>query len=156
MALISVFLHLHIYIYNTCSYGRDLPDQFFQEQESLGQKQAHRGEEDPLASPADLLIIAGTSLTVFPAAGLPDYMPKGSHIVLLNRDPPPIDGTNGNGTGWESLLHIPGVRAVCGRDIRGLYLYISISIPMMSCFTWSGALESPYLLIFFYHILQQH
>ena len=34
---------------------------------------------------ADLMIIAGTSLVVYPAAGLIDYF-KGKHIVIINRD----------------------------------------------------------------------
>lgn len=34
---------------------------------------------------ADLLIVGGTSLTVYPAAGLIDYF-QGEHLVLLNRD----------------------------------------------------------------------
>ncbi len=42
-------------------------------------------------SHADLLIVAGTSLTVYPAAGLIRYF-RGSHIVLINRDPTPMDG----------------------------------------------------------------
>lgn len=37
-------------------------------------------------SSADLMIIAGTSLVVYPAAGLVDYF-KGKHIVIINRDP---------------------------------------------------------------------
>lgn len=41
-------------------------------------------------SRADLLIVAGTSLTVYPAAGLIDYF-KGKHIVLINRDATPYD-----------------------------------------------------------------
>jgi len=36
-------------------------------------------------SEADLLIVGGTSLVVYPAAGLLRYF-KGSHIVLINRD----------------------------------------------------------------------
>ena len=40
---------------------------------------------------ADLLIIGGTSLAVYPAAGLIQYF-GGSRIVLLNRDVPPYDG----------------------------------------------------------------
>ena len=40
---------------------------------------------------ADLLIIAGTSLNVYPAAGLVRYY-RGKHIVLINRDPTPMDG----------------------------------------------------------------
>lgn len=37
-------------------------------------------------SSADLLIIGGTSLTVYPASGLINYF-KGNKIVLINRDP---------------------------------------------------------------------
>ena len=40
---------------------------------------------------ADLLIIGGTSLAVYPAAGLIQYF-RGSRIVLLNRDVTPYDG----------------------------------------------------------------
>lgn len=39
---------------------------------------------------ADLLIVAGTSLTVYPAAGLIDYY-RGDRLVLINRDPTPRD-----------------------------------------------------------------
>ena len=39
---------------------------------------------------ADLLIVAGTSLTVYPAAGLIRYF-RGKHIVLINRDATPMD-----------------------------------------------------------------
>lgn len=41
-------------------------------------------------STADLLIVAGTSLTVYPAAGLIDYYP-GNRLVLINRDETPFD-----------------------------------------------------------------
>lgn len=40
---------------------------------------------------ADLLIIGGTSLTVYPAAGLIRYY-RGSHLVLINRDETSMDG----------------------------------------------------------------
>lgn len=40
---------------------------------------------------ADLLIIGGTSLTVYPAAGMIRYY-RGSKIVLINRDPTASDG----------------------------------------------------------------
>ena len=40
---------------------------------------------------ADLMIIGGTSLAVYPAAGLIDYF-KGSTLVLVNRDATPRDG----------------------------------------------------------------
>lgn len=39
---------------------------------------------------ADTLIIAGTSLTVYPAAGFISYF-KGDNIVLINRDKTPFD-----------------------------------------------------------------
>lgn len=42
-------------------------------------------------SSADLLIVAGTSLTVYPAAGLIDYF-QGGPLVLINRDKTPADG----------------------------------------------------------------
>ena len=40
---------------------------------------------------ADLLIVAGTSLTVYPAAGLIEYY-RGKKLVLINRDETPYDG----------------------------------------------------------------
>ena len=42
---------------------------------------------------ADVMIIAGTSLTVYPAAGLIRYFRpgQGKHIVLINRDATPYD-----------------------------------------------------------------
>ncbi len=39
---------------------------------------------------ADLLVIAGTSLAVYPAAGLIDYF-NGSHLAIVNRTPTPRD-----------------------------------------------------------------
>lgn len=39
---------------------------------------------------ADLLIVAGTSLTVYPAAGLINYY-RGDRLVLINRDVTPYD-----------------------------------------------------------------
>jgi NAD-dependent deacetylase len=42
-------------------------------------------------SRADLLIVAGTSLTVYPAAGLINYY-QGNRLVLINRDETPYDG----------------------------------------------------------------
>ena len=39
---------------------------------------------------ADLLIVAGTSLTVYPAAGLIRYY-RGNRLVLINRDETPFD-----------------------------------------------------------------
>ena len=39
---------------------------------------------------ADMLIVAGTSLTVYPAAGMVNYY-RGRRLVLINRDPTPYD-----------------------------------------------------------------
>ena len=39
---------------------------------------------------ADLLIVGGTSLTVYPAAGLLQYY-RGHRLVLINRDVTPVD-----------------------------------------------------------------
>ncbi len=40
---------------------------------------------------ADVMIVAGTSLTVYPAAGLIHYF-RGKYLVLINRDETPYDG----------------------------------------------------------------
>ena len=39
---------------------------------------------------ADLMIVGGTSLAVYPAAGLLDYY-RGRHLVLINKSPTPYD-----------------------------------------------------------------
>ena len=39
---------------------------------------------------ADMLLVAGTSLTVYPAAGFLRYY-QGNRLVLINRDPTPYD-----------------------------------------------------------------
>ena len=41
---------------------------------------------------ADLLIVAGTSLTVYPASGLINYF-RGKNLVLINRDTTPFDNS---------------------------------------------------------------
>lgn len=43
---------------------------------------------------ADTLIVAGTSLTVYPAAGLVQYF-RGDNLILINRDPTPLDSEAG-------------------------------------------------------------
>ena len=48
-----------------------------------------RGAVDAIKR-ADLLLIAGTSLVVYPAAGLIDYF-NGSHLVIVNRSTTPRD-----------------------------------------------------------------
>ena len=39
---------------------------------------------------ADVLLVGGTSLTVYPAAALPDEF-TGKHLVIINRTPTPLD-----------------------------------------------------------------
>ena len=48
-----------------------------------------RGAVKAIAA-ADALIVAGTSLTVYPAAGFLNYF-RGKHLVLINRDATPYD-----------------------------------------------------------------
>lgn len=48
------------------------------------------GAVDAIAN-ADCIIVAGTSLAVYPAAGFLSYF-GGKHFVLINRDPTPADG----------------------------------------------------------------
>jgi len=43
----------------------------------------------------DLLIAGGTSLTVYPAAGLPQYRNKGALFAIANLSETPLDGTAG-------------------------------------------------------------
>jgi NAD-dependent deacetylase len=42
-------------------------------------------------SRCDLLLVLGTSLLVYPAAGLPGYRPWNARMVIVNRDPTPLD-----------------------------------------------------------------
>lgn len=49
---------------------------------------------------ADVLIIGGTSLAVYPAAGLVRYY-QGDRLVLINKDPTPYDGKA------DLVLHAP-------------------------------------------------
>lgn len=58
-------------------------------EESLDEKTL-RGAVSAIAA-ADLLIVGGTSLTVYPAAGLIEYY-GGRRLVLINRDETPYDG----------------------------------------------------------------
>ena len=71
----------------TCG-GRIKPDVVLYE-ESLGQK-VIEGAVRAIAD-ADVLIVGGTSLTVYPAAGLIRYY-RGNKLVLINRDETPYDG----------------------------------------------------------------
>ncbi|MDF7825943.1 Sir2 family NAD-dependent protein deacetylase [Pontiellaceae bacterium B12227] len=42
-------------------------------------------------SEADLVLVLGTSLTVYPAASLPGYRPWNAKLVIINRDPTTLD-----------------------------------------------------------------
>jgi len=43
-------------------------------------------------SEADLVLVLGTSLVVFPAASLPGHRPDGAKLAVVNRDSTPLDG----------------------------------------------------------------
>jgi len=54
---------------------------------------------------ADLMLVLGTSLTVFPAAGMPQYTLRGGgEIVIVNNMPTPLDG--------RALLHFDDLGSV--------------------------------------------
>ncbi len=40
---------------------------------------------------AELVLVVGSSLTVYPAASLPEYRPDGSRLVIINREETPLD-----------------------------------------------------------------
>lgn len=71
-----------------CSCGGIVKPDVVLYEESLNQRTVE-SSIDAICN-ADLLIIAGTSLTVYPAAGLVDYY-RGSRMVLINRDSTPYD-----------------------------------------------------------------
>ena len=71
-----------------CDCGGTVKPDVVLYEESLNQKTI---EKSVMAiHNADLLIVAGTSLTVYPAAGLIDYY-RGNRLVLINRDATPYD-----------------------------------------------------------------
>lgn len=70
----------------TCG-GRVKPDVVLYEE---GLDQDILNEAVSAIHQADLMIVAGTSLTVYPAAGLLRYF-RGTHLVLINRDATPMD-----------------------------------------------------------------
>lgn len=50
------------------------------------------GEADDEASRADLMLVLGSSLTVYPAAGLPvSTLRQGGRLAIVNADPTPLD-----------------------------------------------------------------
>ena len=72
-----------------CSCGGIVKPDVVLYEESLDEKTIEASVR--AISSADLLIVAGTSLTVYPAAGLIHYY-RGHRLVLINRDATPFDG----------------------------------------------------------------
>ena len=60
---------------------------------------------------ADVLIVGGTSLTVYPAAGLIRYY-GGNRLVLINRDETPYDG-------YANLIFREPIEQVLGQCVNG-------------------------------------
>ena len=60
---------------------------------------------------ADVLIVGGTSLTVYPAAGLIRYY-DGNRLVLINRDETPYDG-------YANLIFREPIGQVLGQCVNG-------------------------------------
>ena len=59
--------------------------------ESLPEEAFARSQE--LAARADVMLVLGTSLTVFPAAGLPRLtLQRGGKVFIVNAQPTPLDG----------------------------------------------------------------
>ena len=71
-----------------CSCGGVIKPDVVLYEESLDQDVLN-GAVDAIAH-ADCLIVAGTSLTVYPASGLINYY-KGNKLILINRDQTPYD-----------------------------------------------------------------
>lgn len=60
-------------------FGESLPERAFREATSLAMR-------------ADLMLVLGTSLTVFPAAGLPRLtLQRGGRLAIVNAQPTPLD-----------------------------------------------------------------
>ena len=72
----------------TCDCGGTVKPDVVLYEESLDQLTIEKSIR--AISDADMLIVAGTSLTVYPAAGLIRYY-SGNKMVLINRDATPFD-----------------------------------------------------------------
>lgn len=63
----------------TISFGQSMPE-----------LQMQRAQEETEA--CDLMIVLGSSLVVFPAAGFPEYAKRrGARLAIVNREPTPLD-----------------------------------------------------------------
>ena len=72
----------------TCSCGGEVKPDVVLYEESLDSRVLQGALTD--IQSADLLIIGGTSLVVYPAASLIQYF-QGEHLVLINKSPTPYD-----------------------------------------------------------------
>lgn len=72
----------------TCECGGIIKPDVVLYEESLDEK-CIRGAVSAISS-ADVMIVAGTSLTVYPAAGFLHYF-NGEHLILINKDKTPYD-----------------------------------------------------------------
>jgi NAD-dependent deacetylase len=83
----------------TISFGQSMPIEAME-----------RAERETLA--CDLFMAVGSSLVVYPAAGFPEIAKRnGARLVILNREPTPLDGSA------DLVLHAeigPTLRAVVG------------------------------------------
>ncbi|MCY1712767.1 NAD-dependent protein deacylase [Caproiciproducens galactitolivorans] len=73
----------------TCTCGGTIKPDVVLYEEGLNQRTLYGAVE--AIEKADMLIIGGTSLAVYPAASLIDYY-RGDRLVLINRDATPQDG----------------------------------------------------------------
>lgn len=73
----------------TCDCGGIIKPDVVLYGESLNQRDLNRAIR--YAEETDLMVVAGTSLVVYPVAGLVEYLTPGAKLVILNRDPTPYD-----------------------------------------------------------------
>ena len=71
-----------------CSCGGLIKPDVVLYEEALNDRDLYRAVE--LISKADIMIIMGTSLNVYPAAGLVRYF-RGSHLIIINKTTTPYD-----------------------------------------------------------------
>ena len=72
-----------------CACGGQLKPDVVLYGEQLNQRDLQRAVE--YACEAELMLVGGTSLVVYPVAGLVNYLSPGARLVILNRDPTPYD-----------------------------------------------------------------
>ena len=83
------------YVFNSsgvpkCSFGGIIKPDVVLYEEALDEETLEKSVY--AIAHADLLIVAGTSLTVYPASGLINYF-RGKNLVLINRDTTPFDNS---------------------------------------------------------------